>query len=77
VSPSRRSASSLLEAIARRFPADGERPSFVRGLAMGALVGAAIAGSTLWTRWRARRDGPQDDGADASTSSDAPDPEAP
>ena len=31
--------------------------SFNRGLALGALVGAAIAGSTLWTRVRgARRD---------------------
>jgi hypothetical protein len=27
-------------------------PSFHRGLALGALVGAAIAGSTLWTRVR-------------------------
>jgi len=26
--------------------------SFHRGLAVGALVGAAIAGSTLWTRLR-------------------------
>lgn len=33
---------------------DDEGPSFVRGLAMGAFVGAAIAGSTLWSRWRAR-----------------------
>jgi hypothetical protein len=29
--------------------------SFNRGLALGALVGAAIAGSTLWTRLRASR----------------------
>jgi hypothetical protein len=29
--------------------------SFHRGLALGALVGAAIAGSTLWTRLRAAR----------------------
>lgn len=27
--------------------------SFHRGLALGALVGAAIAGSTIWTRMRA------------------------
>ena len=26
--------------------------NFHRGLALGALVGAAIAGSTLWTRLR-------------------------
>jgi hypothetical protein len=34
--------------------------SFQRGLALGALVGAAIAGSTLWTRLAAgkRQDSP-------------------
>ena len=30
--------------------------SFHRGLALGALVGAAIAGSTIWTRLRDVRD---------------------
>ena len=30
-------------------------PSFHRGLALGALVGAAIAGSTLWSRIRDSR----------------------
>ncbi|HET9851494.1 MAG TPA: hypothetical protein VFP56_03190 [Candidatus Limnocylindrales bacterium] len=30
--------------------------SFHRGLALGALVGAAIAGSTLWARVRGARD---------------------
>jgi len=30
--------------------------SFHRGLALGALVGAAIAGSTLWSRIRGNRD---------------------
>jgi len=29
--------------------------SFHRGLALGVLVGAAIAGSTLWTRLRDTR----------------------
>ena len=29
--------------------------SFHRGLALGALVGAAIAGSTVWTRLRDAR----------------------
>ena len=29
--------------------------SFHRGLALGALVGAAIAGSTIWTRIRDAR----------------------
>jgi hypothetical protein len=28
--------------------------AFARGLALGALVGAAIAGSTIWTRRRNR-----------------------
>ena len=30
--------------------------SFNRGLALGAFVGAAIAGSTIWSRIRAARD---------------------
>ena len=30
--------------------------SFGRGLALGALVGAAIAGSTLWSRVREARE---------------------
>jgi hypothetical protein len=30
--------------------------SFHRGVALGALVGAAIAGSTLWSRVRRSRD---------------------
>ena len=30
--------------------------SFTRGLAIGALVGAAIGGSTLWSRFREARD---------------------
>jgi hypothetical protein len=29
--------------------------TFLRGLAIGALVGAAIAGSTVWQRRRVRR----------------------
>ncbi len=33
--------------------------SFHRGLALGALVGAAIAGSTLWSRLRASRGDPR------------------
>ena len=34
-----------------------DHPTFVRGLMLGALVGAAIAGSTIWTRFLARRSG--------------------
>jgi hypothetical protein len=29
--------------------------SFNRGLALGAMVGAAIAGSTIWSRFRDRK----------------------
>jgi hypothetical protein len=31
---------------------DGSAASFVRGLTIGALLGAAIAGSSLWSRRR-------------------------
>jgi len=34
--------------------------SFLRGLAVGALVGAAIAGSTIWERRRASRGQPDE-----------------
>jgi hypothetical protein len=34
---------------------DQRATTFARGLAFGALVGAAIAGSTLWQRRQARR----------------------
>jgi hypothetical protein len=47
-----------LERLARAAEAavgDDPRPAtFVRGLAIGALVGAAIAGSTIWQRRHAR-----------------------
>lgn len=45
--------------------------SFHRGLSLGVLVGAAIAGSTLWSRLRvgSRTDGTA--GADATTGTDA------
>lgn len=33
-----------------------ESATFHRGLALGALVGAAIAGSTLWPKLREARD---------------------
>jgi hypothetical protein len=36
--------------------------SFARGLALGAFVGAAIAGSTIWSRIRAARDKPPAEG---------------
>jgi hypothetical protein len=46
---------SLLDRLTGGPPAPGDDPraaQFVRGLAIGALVGAAIAGSTLWQRRR-------------------------
>ena len=40
----------------------GEHPvhtgTFLRGLTIGALVGAAIAGSAIWRRWRRESKGP-------------------
>jgi hypothetical protein len=56
VSPQQRSPASIVDAISERLPAREDRPSFVQGLTLGALVGAAIAGSTLWNRWQRRRD---------------------
>jgi hypothetical protein len=42
--------------------ADRTRTSFVRGLTLGALLGAAVAGSSLWSRRRrARRKAAGDD----------------
>lgn len=41
--------------------------TFLRGLALGAFVGAAIAGSTVWNRIR-RRSGHGDGGADDTAS---------
>jgi hypothetical protein len=54
MSPRRRSPASVAQAISEHFSGDQDRPSFLRGLTLGALVGAAIAGSTLWNRWRHR-----------------------
>ena len=41
----------MIERLAQAFRA----VSFHRGLAIGALVGAAIAGSTIWARIRPSR----------------------
>ena len=49
---------SLLDRLTGGATAPGEDPraaQFVRDLAIGALVGAAIAGSTLWQRRQSRR----------------------
>lgn len=37
-----------------------DHPSFTRGLALGMLVGAAIAGSTIWSRLRGAAGGRSD-----------------
>ncbi|TAK00376.1 MAG: hypothetical protein EPO36_09130 [Chloroflexota bacterium] len=55
----RQARAALEKATGRRPPGAGEPggpdPSqFMRGVAIGALVGAAIAGSTLWQRRRLR-----------------------
>ena len=42
---------ALVRVVGGSSPADDERAStFARGLALGALVGAAIAGSAIWQR---------------------------
>jgi hypothetical protein len=46
---------ALIRAIAGGSTDDDQRATtFARGLALGALVGAAIAGSTIWQRRHAR-----------------------
>ena len=42
----------LLHVVEQGSGDDVRATTFVRGLALGALVGAAIAGSTLWQRRR-------------------------
>jgi hypothetical protein len=47
----------LLERITRATDGTADDPragSFARGMVLGALVGAAIAGSTIWQRRHAR-----------------------
>ena len=49
---------STVDAVAATDPgAEGlvSGSTFFRGLALGAIVGAAIAGSTIWQRRRVRR----------------------
>ena len=52
------------------LPGDGDgdprATTFVRGLFLGALVGAAIAGSTIWQRRQANRSEPTAEVAAAS-----------
>ena len=44
----------LSDIVAEHPPRMG---AFVRGLTIGALVGAAIAGSAIWRRWRRGKGG--------------------
>jgi hypothetical protein len=59
--------SHMLDAIrealggASRRDAGTATSTFMRGLAVGALVGAAIAGSTIWERRQRRRQRRPDD----------------
>jgi hypothetical protein len=60
---------SLLDRLTGGATQAGDDPraaQFVRGLALGALVGAAIAGSTLWGRRRSSSTPPRPVGADQS-----------
>ena len=43
-----------LAALSGRLAEDPRTGTFLRGLTIGALVGAAIAGSTIWGRLRRR-----------------------
>ncbi len=54
---------TLIDRLTGGATASDEDPraaQFVRGLALGALVGAAIAGSTIWQRRQSRRELPPD-----------------
>jgi hypothetical protein len=65
----------LLERLSRAADAaagDDERAAtFARGLILGALVGAAIAGSTIWQRRHARPKGAPADGGAAADEAKA------
>jgi hypothetical protein len=65
---------ALIRAIAGGSddPDDQRASTFARGLALGALVGAAIAGSTIWQRHRARSVGPSNPDAASSAPAEPP-----
>jgi hypothetical protein len=58
---SARPGSGTLLRRLRLRPIAEERPAFVEGLLIGSMVGAAIAGSTLWARLRASRPVPDNE----------------
>jgi hypothetical protein len=57
--PASRGARSVVERLVPEAFADSHRSpvvsTFLRGVTTGALVGAAIAGSALWSRYRRSR----------------------
>ena len=62
--PALRGARSVVERLVPDAFADSHRSpvvsTFLRGVTTGALVGAAIAGSALWSRYRRSRSGTAD-----------------
>lgn len=63
---------AVVRALGSAPSEDDERAStFVRGLALGALVGAAIAGSAIWQRRHAGAADRPADGPVTATSADA------
>jgi hypothetical protein len=68
---------ALIRAVAGGSGSKGDERAmtFARGLALGTLVGAAIAGSTIWQRRQARRQSPDADpmGPDATSGGAATD----
>lgn len=68
----------LLERLSRAAEVatgdDQRAATFARGLVLGALVGAAIAGSTIWQRRHARPKAPAGPGAPAPADSTEAEP---
>lgn len=58
----------LVESIAPDADVDPRAATFTRGLVVGALVGAAIAGSTIWQRRQAKRSAGRSDEPDAGSA---------
>lgn len=68
----------VIRRIEEAAAGDEERAStFARGVALGVLVGAAIAGSTLWQRRHASGARPRDAQAPEPAESPPPEPDQP
>jgi len=50
---------------------DDDRSSFVRGMTIGAIIGAIVAGSSLWSRRRRGRHQEPESGSEAASASEA------